>query len=111
VFAVGVPRQLIFAYIDTIHHFFIQEETEGVQQIQFFIDPLNGMVYTQTDVLTYLKKINATDNESYFLPLPTQKIIYNMLEELAQCFRYRKEDDKADEIQDLMKIIEDNNNQ
>lgn len=105
VFAMNVPRQFVFAYIDTLHHFFVNDETGGVQQIQFFIDPLNGMVYTQTDVNTYLKKINASDKEIYFKPLDTKEVIYKMLEELALCYRYKKELHKADEIQQLMNIL------
>lgn len=104
IFAVEVPRQFIFAYIDTLYHFF-SPETEGVQQIQFFIDPLNGMVYTQKDVDTYLKKINATEKSSYYTPLLSKRVIFKMLEELCLCYRYKREDQKADEIQQLMNIL------
>ncbi len=104
IFAVEVPRQFIFAYIDTLYHFF-NPDNEGVQQIQFYIDPLNGMVYTQKDVDVYLKKINANDRSDYFKPLLAKRIIFKMLEELALCYRYRREEDKAEEIQQLMRIL------
>jgi hypothetical protein len=104
VFAVDVPRQFIFAYIDTLHHFF-STDGEGVQQTQFYIDPLNGMVYTQRDVDNYLKKINALERETYFTPLLTKGIISKMLEELSLCYRYKREEQKADEIQQLMKLL------
>jgi regulator of sirC expression with transglutaminase-like and TPR domain len=104
IFAVEVPRQFIFAYIDTLYHFF-SPETDGVQQIQFFIDPLNGMVYTQKDVDTYLKKINAIDRDTYYTPLLPKRVIFKMLEELCLCYRYKREDQKADEIQQLMNIL------
>jgi len=104
VFAVDVPRQFIFAYIDTLYHFY-SPDNEGVQQIQFFIDPLNGMVYTQKDVDTYLKKINANDRENYFKPLLSKKVIFKMLEELCLCYKYKREDQKAEEIQQLMNIL------
>jgi len=104
IFAVEVPRQFIFAYIDTLYHFY-SPDNEGVQQIQFFIDPLNGMVYTQKDVDTYLKKINATDREEYFKPLLSKRVIFKMLEELCLCYKYRREDAKAEEIQQLMTIL------
>lgn len=107
IFAVELPRQFVFAYIDTLHHFFKQDEEEGVQQIQFFVDPLNGMVYTQKDVDTYLRKINATDRESYFTPLLSKRIIFKMLEELALCYRYQRDEQKAEEIQQLMRILVD----
>ncbi|PZF72442.1 transglutaminase family protein [Taibaiella soli] len=108
IFAMDIPRQFVFAYIDTLHHF-ISSDDEGVQQIQFYVDPMNGMVYTQKDVDTYLRKINANDRENYFAPLGTKRIIFKMLEELALCYRYKREEGKAEEIQQLMRIIIDDN--
>ena len=104
IFAVDVPRQFIFAYLDTLHSF-ISTDTEGIQQIQFYIDPISGMVYTQKDVDTYLRKINAHERELYFTPLLTRRIIFKMMEELSLCYRYRREEQKADEIQQLMKLL------
>ncbi|RYD58705.1 MAG: hypothetical protein EOP56_03710 [Sphingobacteriales bacterium] len=104
IFAVDLPRQFVFAYIDTLHNFFSPDD-EGVQQIQFYIDPTNGMVYTQKDVNAYLRKINANDREQYFVPLLAKRVIYKMLEELSLCYRYRREEQKAEEIQELMRII------
>src|SRR5690606_4337151 len=92
------------AYIDTLYHFY-NSDNDGVQQIQFFIDPLNGTVYTQKEVDTYLKKINATDRSNYFTPLLSKKVIFKMLEELCLCYRYRREEQKAEEIQQLMNIL------
>jgi hypothetical protein len=106
IFAVDIPRQFIFAYIDTLHSF-LSLDSEGVKQIQFYVDPISGMVYTQQDVDTYLRKINAHEKELYFTPLNTKRIIYKMMEELALCYRYRKEDQKADEIQQLMELLTD----
>ncbi len=108
IFAVDLPRQFVLAYVDSLHHFYKQDDTLE-QHIQFFIDPLNGMVYTQKDVDTYLRKINARDRESYFTPLLSKRVIYKMLEELALCYRYNREDVKADEIQQLMNILVDKN--
>lgn len=104
IFAVDIPRQFIFAYIDTLYHFHSPDH-EGVQQIQFFIDPINGMVYTQKDVDTYLNKINATDREAYYKPLTAKKVIVKMMEELCQCYKYKREDEKAAEIQQLINIV------
>jgi regulator of sirC expression with transglutaminase-like and TPR domain len=104
IFAVEVPRQFIFAYIDTVHSF-MNPDSDGIEQIQFYIDPISGMVYTRQDVDNYLRKINAQDRENYFAPLTTRRIIYKMMEELALCYRYLREDHKADEIQQLMRLL------
>lgn len=103
IFAVDVPRQFIFAYMDTLYSFLSPDS--AVQQIQFFIDPLNGMVYMQSDVEAYLKKINAGDSEQYFSPMPARRIIYKMLEDLSLTYRYRREEQKADEIHQLMMML------
>lgn len=106
IFAIDLPRQFVFAYIDTLQHFYSVDDMP-IQQMQFFIDPLNGMVYTQNDVNTYLKKIKADNTDMYFRPLDSRTVIYKMLEELAQCYKYKREDDKAAELQQLMNIIKD----
>lgn len=106
IFAMDVPRQFIFAYIDTLHSF-LSPGGDGVQQIQFYIDPTSGMMYTQGDVDTYLKKINAPDRDIYFKPLLNKKIIIKMIEELALCYRYRREDLKADEMMQLISLLDD----
>ena len=104
IFAVELPRQFIFAYLDSLQSF-ISPDAHQVQQVQFYIDPLNGMVYTQTDVDGYLHKLNANPRDYYPTPVLPLKIIYKMLEELMLCYRYRQEDDKAEEIEVLLKII------
>lgn len=108
IFAVDIPRQFVFAYIDTLQPFY-QAEDETIQQIQFFIDPLNGMVYTQKDVDSYLRKINAQDKDQYFTPQLAKRVIYKMLEELNLCYKYKREEQKADEIYQLMQLLIDNN--
>ena len=107
IFAVDIPRQFIFAYIDTLHSFTSTDPEDGIQQVQFYIDPISGMIYTHNDVDAYLKKINATERDNYFTPMLTKQIIYKMMEELSLCYRYRREDHKADEIQQLMKLLKE----
>jgi len=110
VFAVDIPRQFIFAYVNVLPNFFTKGQ-EAIKQLQFFVDPLNGMVYTHKEVDTYLKKINATEREKYFTPLTTRKVIYKMMEELCLCYRYRKEEQKADEISLLMALFREGDEQ
>lgn len=105
IFAVDIPRQFLFAYIDTVHPPG-RPLTEPEQQVLFFIDPLNAMVYTRTDVSLYLKKMGALGHEDeYFAPVSNRRIIYRMLEELALCYRYRREEEKALEIEQLMRVL------
>ncbi len=104
IFAVDVPRQFIFAFIDTFHSFF-NPHPNGISQIQFYVDPISGTIYTQKDVETYLRKINAHEKDTYFAPIDNRRIIFKMMEELCLCYRYRREEAKADELQQLMRLL------
>ncbi len=105
IFAVGLPRQFVIAYFDTLYHFYTPK-TDPVQTIQFYIDPVNGMVYTQNDVEVYLKKINAGREERYFQPLNNKQIIARMLEEMAQTYDYIQDKEKAKEMQQLIALLD-----
>ena len=104
IFAVDVPRQFIFAYIDTMYNLFDPAYT-GSSQVQFYVDPISGMIYTQQDVDNYLHKIKAENMGSIRSPMQNRQIIYKMMEELCLCYRYRREEQKADELQQLMKLL------
>lgn len=106
IFAVNLPRQFILAYFDSLFSFF-PNDNEPVQNIQFYIDPLNGLVYTQTDVDVYLKKINEKDNQDYLVPLNNKLIIGQMLEELAVTYSFNKGEDKCMELRQLIAILQE----
>ncbi len=104
VFAVDVPRQLVFAYIDAWHPF-LHPDRGDVAKVSFFVDPLNGSIYTRRDVEAYLHKIGVRLGTEHYTPIDARRVIYKMMEELALCYRYRREEEKADEVQQLMRLI------
>ena len=104
VFAMDIPRQFVLGYIDTLHPF-LNPEANAVQHLQFFVDPTNGMVYAHNEVEAYLRKINARDRDQYYAPLSAKRVIYKLMEELALCYRYQREEEKADEVQLLMRLL------
>ena len=101
IFAVDIPRQFIFAYIDTVHQFAYPDK-EGETQVQFYLDPATGILYSGKDVMAYLQKIGVTDMLCCYIPISSKRVIFRMMEELTLCFRYQKEDEKADELQQLL---------
>jgi len=104
IFAIGLPRQFIIAYFDSLYRF-QSPDTDPVQTIQFYIDPVNGMVYTQNDVEIYLRKIKAGHDESFFQPMSNPEIIVRMLEEMALTYNYTNQEDKAKEMQQLITVL------
>jgi regulator of sirC expression with transglutaminase-like and TPR domain len=105
VFAVSLPGQFVFAYMDTLHHF-LQPDDDPVLQIRFFIDPINGMLYTQNDVNAYLLKLGIERRLAFYTPISAQAVIYRMLQELNHCYQYNYEAEKAVEIEALMRILQ-----
>lgn len=106
IFAVAIPRQFLLAYIDTLQHFYTKGN-EALRKISFFIDPINGMIYTQNDVEFYLHKLKADVNDpKHYEAQDSIQIIYRMLEDLSLCYGHKNEEEKADEIKLLMSILD-----
>ena len=108
-FPVDIPRQFIFAYIDTFHPEFgsYAEGEEMARHIRFYVDPVNGNIYTHADVENYLNKMGVTDRMDCYLPLSAREIIRKMLRELAQAYRHQKQDEKAEEVFMLADLLEE----
>ncbi|QJB35639.1 hypothetical protein HF324_31800 [Chitinophaga oryzae] len=106
VYAVNIPRQFILAYFDTFIDFDEPIDPDD-QRILFFIDPIQGQIYTQQDVDTYLKRVSVPSVPSYFKPQSNKRIIQFLLEELAKCFRDDKDAYRQDELSNLASLLED----
>lgn len=104
VYAVRIPRQYILAYFDTFIDF-SYPVNPGDYKIMFYIDPIQGQIYTQQDVDTYLKRINVNKEDTFFKPQTNRQIISFLLREMAKCFNDTKEVYKPDELQNLADII------
>lgn len=105
IFATAIPRQFLLAYVDTLQHFYTLDNS-AMRQNSFYIDPINGMIYTQNDVEFYLNKIKVDPKaEQYFKAQTTVQVLYRMLEELSLCYGYNNDEERAAEIQQLMNIL------
>lgn len=83
--AIKIPKQFILAYFD-MDYKFPNPSKERSEKIHFFIDPLNGQVYSQKDVDSYFKRISVPSVPSYYKPIDDKKIIQHLLEEFSKCF-------------------------
>lgn len=105
VFAINLPKQFVIAYFDSLYQFQMPD-SDPIQTLQFYIDPVNGMVYTQQDVEVYLKKINVPKEDRFFDPMSNKAIIIRMLDELAQTYEYTNQSEKSMEIQQLIALLD-----
>ena len=104
--AINIPKQFILAYFD-IDYKFPNPAKQQSEKINFYIDPLNGQVYSQKDVESYFKRISVPPVPSYFKPLNDRRIIQHLLEEFSKCFTNPEQLYKKNELLFLAKLLDD----
>lgn len=104
--AVNIPRQFILAYFSTEYDY-EKPLKQMTEKLSFFIDPLNGQVYSQKDVENYFKRISVPPVESYFKQLSNQRVIQYLLEELSKCYNTANNDYKKKDLLELAKIFDE----
>ena len=103
--AINIPRQFILAYVD-LQHDLLNPVGHASEKIKFYIDPLNGQIYSHKDVENYFKRISVPPTASYFRQLNNKKIIQFLLEELSKCFDNERNRYKMDELLLLANLLE-----
>src|ERR1043165_8008849 len=102
--AINVPKQFVLAYLKPGY----SNETgnDYSSQIEFYIDPSSGMVFTHKDVESYFKRISAPPVHSYFKPLANKKVVQFLIAETAKCFDNEKEAYKKNELIQLANLLD-----
>ena len=83
--AINIPRQFILGYFEMDYNF-PNPTKQKSEKINFYIDPLNGQVYSHKDVESYFKRISVPPVPSYYKSLDDKRIIQHLLEEFSKCF-------------------------
>src|SRR6185312_14267795 len=104
--AINIPKQFILAYFD-IDYQFPNPSKQQSEKINFFIDPLNGQVYSHKDVESYFKRISVPPVPSYYKPLDEKRIIQHLLEEFSKCFTDAHNLYKKNDLLFLAKLLDD----
>lgn len=102
--ALNIPRQFILGYMDTGYQL-LNPAAHNSEKIKFYIDPLNGQVYSHKDVENYFKRISVPPTNSYFREMNNISVIQFLLEELAKCFDDDLNRYKMEELQQIAKLI------
>ncbi|MEO6456438.1 MAG: transglutaminase-like domain-containing protein [Ginsengibacter sp.] len=104
--AINIPKQFILGYFD-IDYNFPNPAGKISSKINFYIDPLNGQIYSHKDVENYFKRISVPSIPSYFKQLSNRRIIQYLLEELSKCFNDVKNRYKQKDLLYLANLIDD----
>ncbi|MBK7435102.1 MAG: transglutaminase family protein [Chitinophagaceae bacterium] len=103
--AIHIPRQFILAYFDPQYDL-LNPVGHASEKINFYIDPLNGQMYSHKDVEGYFKRISVPPVASYFRQMSNKRVIQYLLEELSKCFDNDRNRYKLDELQFLANLLE-----
>lgn len=103
--AINIPRQFIMAYFDPQYDL-LNPAGHASEKINFFIDPLNGQMYSHQDVEAYFKRISVPPVPSYYRQLNNRRIIQYLLEELSKCFDNDRNRYKMEELLLLANILD-----
>ena len=104
--AINIPKQFILAYFEVDYNFPNPAGHIG-SKINFYIDPLNGQIYTHKDVENYFKRISVPPTPSYFKQLIKKRIFQYLLEELAKCYENDKNRHKQKDLSFLATLLEE----
>lgn len=104
--AINVPRQFILGYFD-IDYNFPNPTRQKSDKINFYVDPLNGQIYSHKDVENYFKRISVPPTPSYFKQLGNKRIIQHLLEEYSKCFTDAANLYKKNDLIFLAKLLDD----
>ncbi len=104
--AINIPKQFILGYFDVDYNNPNPAGKVG-QKINFYIDPLNGQIYTHKDVENYFKRISVPPTPTYFKQLSNKRIIQYLLEELSKCYDNDKNRYKQNDLLFLASLLDD----
>ncbi|MEP6582963.1 MAG: transglutaminase-like domain-containing protein [Ginsengibacter sp.] len=104
--AINIPKQFILGYFD-IDYNFPNPTRQKSEKINFYVDPLNGQIYSHKDVENYFKRISVPPTPSYYKQLDNKRIIQHLLEEFSKCFSDSASHYKRNDLIFLAKLLDD----
>ncbi len=104
--AINIPRQFILGYFDEQFDV-LNPVGHSSEKINFYIDPLNGQMYSHKDIENYFKKLSVPPVTSYFRPIGNKRIIQFLLEELSKCYDNDRNHYKMQELLALAAMLDE----
>lgn len=104
--AINIPKQFILGFFDVDFNF-PNPTKQKSEKINFFIDPLNGQVYSHKDVESYFKRISVPPVAAYYRHMDNKRIIQHLLEEFSKCFGDIHNEYKKSDLLLLSRLLDD----
>jgi regulator of sirC expression with transglutaminase-like and TPR domain len=102
--AINIPNQFILGYFDT-HYEILNPTGHASEKIKFYIDPINGQMYSHKDVENYFKKMSVPPVSAFFRPLDNKSIIVMLLSELVKCYDSNTQQYKINQLRSIIQLL------
>lgn len=97
---VGVPHQFVLGYCK--HSL---GTNAGQHDVEFFIEPSSGQIFTHTDLNHYLSKIEADQPPDLLKPRSNREVIQKVLSDFRACFQNDIQTTQYQELETLIKLL------
>lgn len=99
---VNVPGQFVLAYFKSK----LSSDMDKLHtNIDFFIDPTLGQMFTHNDLYHYLNRISTPPRPEHFKPLNNKQVIEKLLTDLCECYNNNNRPHMISEIDELTAIL------
>ena len=106
VYGVNLPRHFVLCFCRRTLLDFPQTD-DSAKDILFYINPINkGSVFSRNEIKEYLQRLNLHSNPRYFLPSPPKKIIQELIHQMREAFRDKKDAQRVHELSLLLQILD-----
>jgi len=93
-----IPKQNLLCYVEEGSSIISVEGSD----ILFYIDPLNGQVYTHLDVENYVKKMNLAHPPVTYTPSNARNFVQRWLKEIAKAEQMKGEIERHKALLELI---------
>lgn len=96
-----LPNNFILAYEDDAHYESLFEDN-----VLFYVDPLSkGTLLGRKEIELYLKRVQASMEQSYFTPCSNQSVLVRMIEDLLLIHGGLDQEDKLVYLAELKEVL------
>lgn len=97
-----IPKQNLLCYVEEGSSIISVEGSD----ILFYIDPVNGQVYTHRDIENYVKKMNLAHPPVTYSPSNARNFVHRWLSEIAKAEQIKGEVERHKALLQLLSILD-----
>lgn len=102
---VNLPEHFVLAYLDD-QDILKEAFSDNTTSILFYINAFSrGTVFHRNEIDSFLKKLDLQQDESYYQPCNNIEILKRMLRNLVFAYQKLGEVEKADELEQVLKVL------